>query len=236
MPDCVLQPHHQDLLANMSRCGGLGDASIDYCHGLCAKRKLQDPVQVLKAPWIRPDDVHYLFEAGVTTVKLAGRTMDSAWIAKLASVYTAGRFDGYDVWPFIEKSGLTSSDWENALGRKLPPCRYTVNNSALDGFLEPFVDGTSPCLRRHGGCGDCGHCASWTAKAVGLPHNREERLHDVEELMDVLLKRSNDHYREMRVLQRSGNGCEGPGRFQFHTAQHPRLCVHSLRPDFGQLL
>lgn len=201
LADCVLQSCHQDLLGNMSRAGGSGDITIDWCHCLCAREKLDDPVKVLKAPWVRPDDAHYLFEAGATTVKLAGRTMSRNWILRLAAAYAAGRFDGLNVWPLIEKSGLTAPDWENVLRRELRPCRYIVRNADLDGFIEPFVNGSAPCVRRAGGCADCGHCAKWTAKAVDVPANRQERRRDLDDLMDALLGR--------RAQQRDDDA--GPG-------------------------
>ncbi len=187
LPDCVLQLHHQDLLANMSRCDGLIDATVDWCHCLCAREKLKDPIQVLKAPWVRPDDAHWLFEAGATTVKLAGRTMNADWILRLAAAYTACRCDEDDVWPFVEKSGLRSSDWEHVLQRELSPCRFVVKNRRLDGFIEPFVQGASPCIREYGGCRNCGHCARWAAKAVEVPGNRETRLDDLQELTGAFL-------------------------------------------------
>lgn len=189
LPDCVIQPHHQDFLACVSRTGGLGDDSIDICHVLCARQKLRNPEYVLKAPWIRPDDVHHVFEAGATLVKLAGRTQNTDWIIKVATAYANGSYGEDDVWPFIEKSGLTSKDWNKALGRVLEPCRYVVHNRALDGFITPFVNGTAPCLKTHGGCAGCGYCKAWFAKAVECPSNATERLTDLQQLQTRFLGR-----------------------------------------------
>jgi collagenase-like PrtC family protease len=185
LPDCVLQPYHQDFLANTSRIGGVGKEALDVYHIQCARRKLLYPDYCLKARWIRPDDVAHMFEAGVTVVKLAGRTMPTAWIAKVATAYATGRFNEDDLWPLIEKSGLTSPDWNAALGRELAPCRYVVHNRHLAGFIEPFVTGKAPCVRGPLGCVNCGYCRAWTKKAVEYPSNGSERLSELGELLEI---------------------------------------------------
>lgn len=180
--DCLLQLHHQDLLAQCSRVGGLEDGGGDWPHDFCTRMKLQHPEYVMKAPWIRPEDLHYVFEAGVAMAKIAGRTETSDWIVEATTAYATGKFSG-DIWRLIEKSGLTSPCWERKAGRKLPPVRYRVNNAALDdGFIKPFVVGAVPCVNGSVGCGNCTHCARWTAKAVQKPDNAAERLRDLDDL------------------------------------------------------
>lgn len=180
--DCALQSFHQASLGAASRRGGCS-ADPDFCHALCARAKLLDPTQVLRAPWIRPEDIHHVFEAGASLVKLAGRTESTQWIANLVRAYSTGRFEG-DVWVFIEKSGLTSRDWETVLGRRLPPSRFHVENSRLDGFIKPFLNGGVPCVRNAFGCGSCRWCENFMG-AVTLPANRDERLRDVADLLSA---------------------------------------------------
>ena len=60
LPDCVLQSCHQEHTANASRSGSDYHAP-DLCRILCTRAKLKNPVYTLKAPWVRPEDVHYLF-------------------------------------------------------------------------------------------------------------------------------------------------------------------------------
>jgi len=180
--DCALQPFHQASLGAASRRGGCS-ADPDFCHALCARAKLMDPTQVLRAPWIRPNDIHHVFEAGASLVKLAGRTESTEWIANLVRAYSTGRFEG-DVWVFIEKSGLTSRAWETVLGRRLPPSRFQVENSRLEGFIEPFVRGAVPCVKNSFGCGSCHWCENFMA-AVTVPENRNERLRDIADLLSA---------------------------------------------------
>lgn len=182
LPDCVLQHFHQDHLASCSRLDSL--ARPDICQSLCSGLKLKDPLYTLRAPWVRPEDIHHLFDVGVDLIKLAGRTKDSAWILELARAYAYGEFEG-DIWPLIEKSGLTSPEWQTALGQKLEPCRYGVENGQLNGFISPFVKGTVPCAGSGYGCGSCRWCHQWMS-AVTCPSNRDERLRDIEEVEEIV--------------------------------------------------
>jgi collagenase-like PrtC family protease len=180
LPDCVLQSYHQEHTANSSRRDSTG-ACPDLCRILCTSAKLRNPLYTLKAPWVRPEDLHYLFEAGASVIKLAGRTEKSEWIRSLARAYAWGSYDG-DIWWFMEKPGSERPEWEKVLNRNLEPCRFSVNNRDLDGFIEPFVEGSVPCVKGTHGCGACRWCEKWMF-AVSCPGNIKERLKD----LDVIL-------------------------------------------------
>lgn len=177
LPDCALQSVHQEHTAHSSRQGSNYQAP-DLCRILCTMNKLKNPAYSLKAPWVRPEDIHYLFEAGASLIKLAGRTESTDWIIRLCRAYAYGSFEG-DVWEFIEKPGSVRPEWEAAVGKKLEPCRFHVENRDLDGFIEPFVDGSVPCVKTLNGCGNCKWCDRWMY-AVTCPTNILERLQDLE--------------------------------------------------------
>jgi hypothetical protein len=73
------------------------------------------------------------------------------------------------------------------LEKKLEKCRFVVNNNRLDGFIDPFVKGTVPCVMNNQGCGACKWCDSWM-EAVSFPNNVEERLQDLEKILGEALK------------------------------------------------
>jgi len=181
LPDCVLQPFHQEHTAHSSRLGNDHNAP-DLCRILCSMAKIKDPVYTLKAPWVRPEDIHYLLEAGASIIKLAGRTESSDWIIRLSRAYAYGSHNG-DIWEFVEKPGSVRPEWEAAVGKKLEPSRFSVDNNELAGFIEPFVDGTVPCVKTYNGCGNCKWCDRWM-HAVTCPGNILERLKDLELIYD----------------------------------------------------
>lgn len=177
LPDCVLQPFHQEHTAHASRLGAEYNAP-DICRILCTIAKMKNPVYALKAPWVRPEDIHYLMDAGASIIKLAGRTESSEWIIRLCKAYAYGSYDG-DIWEYVEKPGSVRPEWEAAAGRKLEPCRFTVDNNELAGFIEPFVEGTVPCVKTYNGCGNCKWCDRWM-HAVTCPGNILDRMKDLE--------------------------------------------------------
>lgn len=179
LPDCVLQSCHQEHTAHASRHGSDYNAP-DLCRIMCSAAKLKNPVYSLKAPWIRPEDIHYLYKAGTSLVKLAGRTENSEWIQRLCEAYAQGKYSG-DIWDLIEKPGSIRPEWESVLNKKLDKCRYTVNNEELSGFIEPFVEGTVPCVKGNRGCGSCKWCDKWM-HALSCPSNLKERLEDIESI------------------------------------------------------
>jgi hypothetical protein len=175
--DCPMQPFHQDYLAQTTRLGPeLG--GIDYHHVLCGIHKLSNDLHVLRSPWVSPEGIQYLFEAGVSRVKLAGRTLDTVSLLNLICAYAYGSFDG-DIWPFFEKSGLTSPEWDDLLGKRMEPCRYRVDNQMLvkKRFMEYFVKSNPPCTDGLP-CGVCLHCHD-ALIAVTPPKNKQERIADL---------------------------------------------------------
>ena len=192
LPDCILQAYHQEYLATISREKDTTINPPDLCHALCGIVKLSNPLYTLKAPWIRPDDVGYLTAAGVSYVKLSGRTQSSDWILRLARTYARGEFKG-DIWQFVEKSGLTSPEWDLYLSKRLEPCHYKVENELLDGFILPFVNGTVPCVQTNTGCGDCKWCDRWM-HAVSFPPNAKERIKDLEKILAMVKNESGNEF------------------------------------------
>jgi hypothetical protein len=154
------------------------------CHIFCAKAKLENPVYTLKSPWVRPEDIPFLFEAGATHIKLAGRTQTSDWILQASSMYCQNKYTG-NIWPYIEKSGLTSPDWNKLLNKKIPASHFSVRNEALDGFITPFLQGDVPCIKNQGSCGNCTWCQKWMC-AVGFPENGYEKLTDIQMLLKTI--------------------------------------------------
>ena len=105
----------------------------------------------------------------------------------LAEAYAFGKYDG-DIWGLVEKPGSVRPEWETVLNKKLDACRFSVNNRDLDGFIEPFVEGSVPCVRGSHDCGACKWCERWM-HAVSCPDNLRERLLDLEELLANAVRR-----------------------------------------------
>ncbi|MEI6211922.1 MAG: hypothetical protein WCR06_09905 [bacterium] len=209
LPDCAFQRFHQDYY----NFGDVRDGAIDYYHLCCALQKLEDPLNVLKAQWVMPEDLHHLADAGITTVKLAGRDRkDNLWLTELVASYARGRSCG-NVYRFVEKSGLLDPEWSRLLGADLTPCHYQVDSAKLNGFIEGFVRGDLPCVRNKSCSPACNWCAGFMG-AVTPPPNRDERLQQVRQLMALVEQR----------MYTPGGGCIGG---------LPRVCSGAVRPASG---
>jgi collagenase-like PrtC family protease len=91
--------------------GDLKDFPID----LCWDRFRFHPEDILKAKWIRPEDVHIYEARGIEWIKLSGRTMPTEWICRVVKAYLSRNYEGnlLDLFPVVsgalskEKGGQT---------------------------------------------------------------------------------------------------------------------------------
>lgn len=180
LPDCAFQRFHQDFYNFLST----DDKKIDFYHLCCAVHKLENPINVLKSQWIRPEDLSYLQKSGITAVKLAGREKkDSDWLLGLAYSYAKGKSNG-NIYRYVEKTGLLDMEWKQIVNKDLKPCHYVVDSEALEGFIKPFFEGTVSCVKDKNCDKNCKWCESYM-HAVTIPDNRDERLNTVKELMCI---------------------------------------------------
>lgn len=66
----------------------------EYYGAKCALRKIDNPSEFLKMPWIRPEDLSLYWDLGISYFKLSGREMRGAdWIS-VVDIYNQGSFYG----------------------------------------------------------------------------------------------------------------------------------------------
>ncbi len=151
---CTYRPHKREDDA-------LGKASGFSCQLRCHIQKVIDPVEFVKTPWIRPEDLSVYSTAGVASVRLESRGLDEVRLARLVEIYLAGRFDG-NLVELIDWGSWDRWSEHPEVGR-LPPLDVHVDNRALDGFLSHFRDSAYRC---HLGCRGCDHCPEAARVAV----------------------------------------------------------------------
>jgi len=151
---CAVRGWHYSLMAHASQ-EAPGGAGVDFPHLLCSAARLEDPSELVRARFIRPEDVAAYEAVGVDLIKLAGRGRDAAGLLRSAGAYAARRWDG----DLLE---LTDLGLFRPPGGERP--RVTIDNRALDGLLEATagVDCARDC-----GAG-CGVCAGFAERAVRI--------------------------------------------------------------------
>ncbi|MHB8417461.1 MAG: U32 family peptidase [Myxococcales bacterium] len=91
--DCAIASNHAVLLSNASRSEAQ-HFPLDYCSVYCNAYRLEEPVNYLRANWIRPEDLRRYAEMGYTNFKIVERNTPTDLLALRVRAYARGRYDG----------------------------------------------------------------------------------------------------------------------------------------------
>ena len=172
---CPLARTHAARISHSSRPGA---QPADPCVRWCREQKRVDPVNLVRADFIRPEDLDRYRALGVGHFKIVDRSCSSEALVERVRAYHARRWDG-DLLDLIGPRGtaprtrplpvldaLRHLGWRRAWAlvndapRLMDPSLpWFVDNRALDDLVLP-----EGC--RATGCERCGHCARVAAKAV----------------------------------------------------------------------
>lgn len=176
---CVYQcPYvcaHQTSPAFHSRTGS--KPVLEYELFWCAGRYANDGAEIVRARWIRPEDLHVYEDRGFDRFKIAGRGRDTAWLLRAARAYAARRHPGplTDIVSMSQHAPLAlarrraaeggphADRWE-AIAEELGQVGdLVVDNSAIPpDFIDFFL--THDCNARS--CRACRYCEQVARKAV----------------------------------------------------------------------
>jgi len=189
---CPYELYHSALMAHSSKEGPAAADCIDYCLLKCDLHRMADLAELLRSPWIRPEDLPFYEERfRISRFKISGRQHPTEWILRTARAYSELRYDGN----LLDLLNVSFINWalhpatraivqERRPDRFLPPDVY-LDNQALNDFVGAIV-------RRGGGnadCGTCRLCERYLPKVVrvGDPSRLALRAEAVSGLVDDLL-------------------------------------------------
>jgi collagenase-like PrtC family protease len=130
--------------------------------------KAARPADLIKAPWIRPEDLSRYEDVGIQHFKIAGREQETPWILRAVAAYSARSYQG-DLNDLVP--GFDALD---PFGQF--PLR--VKNALLEGFIE-FFDKKDCRL----GCGGCTYCDEWAQRAISAEGDRERYVKGIERFL-----------------------------------------------------
>ncbi len=186
---CPFSSYHAVVNAHASQARDpLGGYLLDYCTLRCTAARARDPVELIRAPFIRPEDAHHYAQAGIDGLKLVDRGMTTDALLRIAEAYARGRHEGdlMDLLPHPSKNlrfgGAAPlhtlrhffrprlvNVLRLARGRALfTGPRAHIDNRALDGFIDFFLE--HDCSRLS--CEQCNHCGEAAARALTLEPGR----------------------------------------------------------------
>ena len=91
--DCAIAGTHAVNLSNASQTKHRG-FPLDYCSLLCNELRVREPVNYLRANWIRPDDLHHYERRGFSNFKIVERNTPTQILLERTRAYIDRRYDG----------------------------------------------------------------------------------------------------------------------------------------------
>ena len=90
---CPMMQFHLNAIGAASQEGS-PSGHVDTCALECKADALARPVEMIRSPWIRPEDLHRYEAIGIDRFKIAGRGKAFEFVERAATAYAARRFDG----------------------------------------------------------------------------------------------------------------------------------------------
>jgi collagenase-like PrtC family protease len=91
--DCAIAGNHAVALSAASQSGNKG-FPLDYCSVVCNELRLREPVNYLRANWIRPEDLHIYENLGYENFKIVERNTPTLILLDRVKAYAERRYDG----------------------------------------------------------------------------------------------------------------------------------------------
>ncbi len=146
--NCIYRKSHYNALSHQH--GDKNDDAVAFFTKQCMKKSLEYPVELIKSPWIRPEDLERYHGLGIDIFKIIGREIaDSMKLDKMLYYYFEGNFDG---------NLLELNNGFSMKGRK------KILNDRLDGFSNYFFNESFKCLDICN-TGKCMHCHKYLKRA-----------------------------------------------------------------------
>lgn len=182
--NCPLVTFHANGVSHASKKNDAAKGFfLDYYRLKCNSMRFLDKSLFLKADWIRPEDVSLYMDAGVDSLKIVNRSMDSGSIAKIVSAYRDKRYDGNlsDLLPSYAKDvnytkiGLLKTLYYffhpfkvnifklRKMKKAIQAADVYIDNRKLDGFLEKLIQKGCGAV-----CNNCSYCKEKADEVVEI--------------------------------------------------------------------
>ena len=166
---CPFRYYHYNTLGHASQTFQQFERNyVDTCILNCSIIKFSDPTEVLKARWVRPEDLSHYEAIGIENFKIAGRRMSTQWLTRSVKAFSSRKYDGnlIDIIQGFSMSfgGLEQKDPNVKLTEtigKESKSKLIIDNTKLDGFIDFFKK--QNCIAM---CDVCNYCEEWAKKAI----------------------------------------------------------------------
>ncbi|MCG2711997.1 MAG: U32 family peptidase [Candidatus Omnitrophica bacterium] len=205
---CIFRDYHHNV-SSISSSNNHKNISnvIDYCTINCRTLYLNDFSNFIRAPWIRPEDIHQYKKIGIDYFKIIGRATSPARLKETVNAYTKGEYKGdlsnivsfqnrpdklsfkqnfSILYHLLKNHGFKISKILRAQRFKLNSYPPYIDNSKLDKFIDHFLNKKEHCCMNSPM--QCNHCAIFAKKAIKIDKKEVDHLlANLEELRRILI-------------------------------------------------
>ncbi len=178
---CPFRLYHYNTLGHASQTFQQFERNyVDTCILNCSIIKFSNPTEVLKARWVRPEDLSHYETIGIDDFKIAGRRMSTQWIINSVKAFSSRKYEGnlIDIIQGFSMSfgGLEQKDpnvkLTETIGKESKSKLY-IDNTKLNGFIDFFKKQNCVAM-----CNECNYCEEWANKSVLLDKEESTRYVD----------------------------------------------------------
>ncbi len=202
--NCPFGIYHANFASHASQSHHLlRGFGIDWCLLNCRYKLLTQPEELIKASWIRPEDVRHYESIGIDSLKLTDRIRDTKHILATLKTYLRRKFDGnlidllFSINKLPKKKLLLKGFkfflhpmYINIFKLKkfqelFSDIGVYVDNQKLDGFLDYFLEGKC----KFDDCEGCEYCRGIAEKVVHIDDAYKEKVEKLfREIIESLTK------------------------------------------------
>ncbi|MHB8492745.1 MAG: U32 family peptidase, partial [Solirubrobacteraceae bacterium] len=178
---CGYRAYHNSLCSQGSQSEEPRHGYIDYPLLKCSAVRSRDPVEILRSPWIRPEDLPYYEQRfGIELFKIAGRQLPVQTILRIAAAYARLGYDGN----FMDLLATPAVDFSlHPMTAQIAAARGAEHFRRPDIHIDNARLGKlTRALHARGGCGgarDCDECRLCDTM-IGLVSGGDDRAARVE--------------------------------------------------------
>ncbi|MCU0288386.1 MAG: U32 family peptidase [Acidobacteria bacterium] len=192
--NCPLRYFHPNFQGHASQGWHMTEGfALDYCMIRCTHFKLLHPEELLKSPWIRPEDLKIYEDLGYEKFKLTERMKTTGKIVEITRSYSQGNYQGNllrllntrmyeEDFEMPQFSGLMNGKYMDpdhvaAAIRLIFALKANIPNELLGGFLEGLR--TRDCSNLD--CLGCGYCKAWADRVLVMTCDATKELKKFDE-------------------------------------------------------
>ncbi|MDD5773312.1 MAG: U32 family peptidase [bacterium] len=166
---CPFRRYHSNLNAHSSQIGAK-KLPLDYPVMRCTLLRFKYPSEIIRSPWVRPEDLVYYEKIGIDKFKLSGRTNTTEWITKTAKAY-AGRKSPKNFAELLAVPNAAGSMFRKTIPGA-PDVNLVIDNDTLPGFIKHFLNKSCSSLS----CDKCLYCDRIALKSVKTSKELSKKL------------------------------------------------------------